>query len=1184
MPAPPPSRRWLALFALAWTAFVVYGSLLPFAPNDLSWAQAWAQFRDIPYLQLGVASRADWVANILLYLPLGFALTGALAARLRGWAPRLAVGALVVLLGFVLAVAVEFTQQFFPPRTVSLNDLIAETIGTVLGVAAWLACGPRLLALWGQFRLGGAQAWPALLALYALAYLALMLFPFDLLVSAPELAAKLANPALVGWGVAGACGSAAGCALRLVVEAAAALPLGALLALLLVRLGLRPRVGVALAAGLALGLAIEAVQLLLASGVSQGVSVLTRALGLAWGLVLQRALIDGGAAAVAAGLDRVERHRGVRRAALLLGVLPYLALLALLNGFTGRLEPGWAAADKLAAMPLVPFHYHYWTSETVALWSLIAHAAVYAVVGFGVWLWAPQRRRLGLAALLALALALAVETFKLFLPGERPDLTHLLLAPVAAALAHAVLAHLWRSARAAAAGGPAPVAATRAAQAARPAARGHRVLPALGAGATLAALALTGLLLASPVERIVDEGTLARLPTGEALPPVVLPGFRTARPRLPHPSAADLVRLRAEGQPWLEEQRRRAARGDLHARTVLAYLEPGSQDLAALHAQLMGLRVQWRGHDQVRPLAQAYDWLHGQWSPLQRTQLRQHLAGGCEHIIGVIRDERLSPYNVILYNAPLQALVACAIALWGDDPRGEPVMRFTRDLWLARVLPVWRQVMGRHGGWHEGGEYVGIGIGGAIYEVPAMWRAATGENLFATEPGLRGFLDFVVHRTRPDGTHMRLGAGSYFDRRVPGALPLAIELRHAAAYTLHAPREVAPSAWPWGPLPDASLLDAQALQRLAPVRHFDGIGVVTSRTAWGDDATYVTFKAGDNFWSHMHLDQGSFTIWRGGPLALDDGLSHAPRFGSDHHLNYAAQTVAHNTITVTDPADTAPMPAHQDNPARPIANDGGQRRAGTGWRLAPAPLDLAEWQAMREVYESGDIVRFDDAQGIALAVADITAAYTNASSAAGSFWHRTRRVERAWRVYAHDRIDDVVVVYDDVVATRPEFRKRWLLHTLMMPRVQGRQFVAEVVPGSGRARRGGRLEGHVLLPRDALLLPIGGRGFEFFVDGVNFDEGGALQEALARPRPNGPEPGRWRLELMPAHDAAEDRFLVVLLPRDHGAAAPHRVRLLEEGGRVGAEVAGPRRTVRYWFRPGTLGAQVEVVGAGTAAR
>ena len=38
-------------------------------------------------------------------------------------------------------------------------------------------------------------------------------------------------------------------------------------------------------------------------------------------------------------------------------------------------------------------------------------------------------------------------------------------------------------------------------------------------------------------------------------------------------------------------------------------------------------------------------------------------------------------------------------------------------------------------------------------------------------------------------------------------------------------------------------------------------------------------------------------------------------------------------------------------------------------------------------------------------------------------------------------------------------------------------------------------------------------------------------------------------------------------------------------GRVGAEIAGPRRTTRWWFEPGRLGARVEVVEDGrTRAR
>ena len=287
-------------------------------------------------------------------------------------------------------------------------------------------------------------------------------------------------------------------------------------------------------------------------------------------------------------------------------------------------------------------------------------------------------------------------------------------------------------------------------------------------------------------------------------------------------------------------------------------------------------------------------------------------------------------------------------------------------------------------------------------------------------------------------------------------------------------------------------------------------------TAGARDATYVSFKAGDNYWSHVHLDQGAFTIQRGAPLALDSGYYHG--YGSDHHLNYQYQTIAHNTITVTDPDDAVPAPATKDGEKpRPIANDGGQRRVGSGWGVERAPLDLDEWQAKRGIYHTGAIVAHVDTDGVSAALADITPAYTNELSGKRTFSHRTRRVERCWRFFAYDRIDDVVVVYDDVRATNAAFRKRWLLHSVLAPRVGDDRFVVGMPPQPEVKREGGELEGHVLLPRRALLNPIGGPGLEYFVDGRNYDDGGKLAERLAQRErsPMRPEPGAWRIELSP---------------------------------------------------------------------
>jgi len=699
-------------------------------------------------------------------------------------------------------------------------------------------------------------------------------------------------------------------------------------------------------------------------------------------------------------------------------------------------------------------------------------------------------------------------------------------------------------------------------------------------GACLVVLVAT--LMAAPLnskrraEIPLNEAALPKLPSPADLPPVSVPGFRYAHPRLPHPSAQELAFLAAANPAFLKEAARAGAgaQGLLYQATLVAYLEAGGPDADLLYQRLIELKFEGRASDSVKALAVAYDWLYARWNERQRASLRSKLADGCDYLIELIRKERLSPYNVILYNSPFQALMACNVALYGDDPRGEPVMRFTYDLWKRRVLPVWHQVMGQHGGWHEGGEYVGIGIGQAIWQVPAMWRAATGEDVFRQEAGIRGFLDFLVYRTRPDGTDFRWGDAAYFDKLAPDATALALEFRHAAAYTLHPPRpEPAPSGWPWGPLTDVSLLDPHAIERLPLAKYFDGIGLLVARSDWGSDATYVTFAAGDNFWSHTHLDQGAFTIYKGGALAIDSGL-YGPEYGSDHHMNYTYQTIAHNAVTVTDPDDKVPAPG-KEHP-RPIANDGGQRRIGSGWGVEAAPIDREEWEAKREIYHTGSIEKSLDADGLTVAVADVTPAYTNGNSGRGTFSDRTRRVERLWRVFAYDRIDDVVVVYDDVQATRAEFRKRWLLHTIEAPAIDGSDFTVTIAPGDHVGRSGGRLEGHVVFPERAMINSVGGRGLEFFVDDRNFDEGGRVWEIVRSRGLLGPEPGAWRIEVSPEADALDDQFLVVMLPSGIAERPTHKIRQLRSADLIGCEVAGPSRTTRWWFKPGRLGVTVEI--------
>jgi hypothetical protein len=81
--------------------------------------------------------------------------------------------------------------------------------------------------------------------------------------------------------------------------------------------------------------------------------------------------------------------------------------------------------------------------------------------------------------------------------------------------------------------------------------RGWIIAGALGVAAMTGVGALV--LGHRPVEARVDESKLPQLPTPEQLPPVSLPRFKYAHPRLPNPSAADLVAIASRNPGFLRQ-------------------------------------------------------------------------------------------------------------------------------------------------------------------------------------------------------------------------------------------------------------------------------------------------------------------------------------------------------------------------------------------------------------------------------------------------------------------------------------------------------------------------------------------------------------------------------------------------------------------------------------------------------
>jgi len=1128
-PEPPQRPTVLRILALAYVLLLVYGTLFPLTewrpPGGAYWHTLWASWpRRV--------SRSDLLVNFLVYLPFGLLVTRLLRARLL---PAGSI-ALATLSALLLSFTLEYLQGFLPGRVSSPVDLLTNTIGALVGalLAFFLASETALLKKAIRWR--EEQFLPGTLSNLGLATLGLWaLSQLTPLVPSVDVGLLWEGMRPLYQTLTDLSRFNIPKALHYALDVIA---LG-LLTTTLARPGKRTAFAFFVFAATVLALKIP---------------VLNRQLSLE---------------AVIGLLVGWTVYGGVLRFGH--GVRIYLAIVSIAVSYAlHELQTEATLGATLYTFNWIPFGGHISltgiSSILENLWPFMALSCLLLFAGY------PHRRAVAKAGALLVALGVfGLEWSQQFLPGRFPDITNVLIALLgwtlpwvyaSTAAAHDGIPH----------GKPSPSPGPW-----EPSQR-YWSIPLAGLTLILVAVLVGWAASRPPVEVRVNEDRLPILPAPAELATVDLPNFHYSHPRLPAPSNQDISILRAENPGFIQGHRKRAAqgRGKMESSILMALIEPGSQNLDLLYHRLMALEFRWRGHQQGKLLALAYDWLYEQWSASQRAQLRIKLLDGCDYLIKVIREQRLSPYNVFLYNSPFQALVAGTLATYGDDPRGNAIMAFTYDLWKNRVLPVWRQIMGKNGGWHEGGEYVGIGIGQAIYQVPAMWHNATGEDLFASEPEIRGFLDFLVYRTRPDSTHFRWGDAAVAKRRIPDRIPLAIEYHHAAAYSLGPPKgRPAPTAWPWGPFPVPELNDPAAISRLPLSKYFDGLGLLVARSDWTPDATYVTFKAGDNFWSHSHLDQGAFTIYKGGALAIDSGL-YGPKYGSDHHMNYTYQTIAHNVITVTDPADTVPAPGKKKSGPRPIANDGGQRRVGSGWGVEAAPLDRNEWEEKRDIYHTGLMKKILAENGLLIAIADLTPAYTNKYSGKGTFSHRTRRVESYQRIFAYDRIADAIIVFDKIRASKPRFRQRWLLHTIEQPSRTKDGFLVTVPPTKATGHNGGRLEAHVLLPKQANINFLGGKGFEFFVAGKNYDENGAVLDTVRKKRGSGVEPGAWRIEVSPSSEAHEDTFLTVLLPTIGENVPGHQVRSLDEGGRPGCEIIGRKRTTRWWFDPRGHGVRVEV--------
>jgi len=404
-------KRWLLLLYLT---FVIYGSLVPlnfvYRPLD----SALASFGNIQFFDLGIGSRADWVANALLFIPLTF-LASMVLTPARRRSPHFLVSLLLTLAAILLATSIEFSQLYFPGRTVGQNDIYAEGVGGILGITAqWLyghTVDQWLRSFWS--RALHHDRVTRLLHAYMVVFLVFSVMPLDLTLSPVELYHKWTEGRIILMPFMGIKGGLAQSIYKYGTDVIIWIPVGLLWSMQ------RPMTfRTAMLRGLGAGLIIELLQLFVYSRVTSVADVLLAATGAGVGHWVFRAVGDRVALSAVAS-TWLWRNLWVCWLFIVLGMFwfPFdfdfgrLGLSSAYDGFTS-----------------LPFVSYYMTSEFHALNEMLRKLAFFLAGGVLLSLASGKGRsnatsRVWLSRLLIAAVALLVEIGQLAIPGKVGNIT-----------------------------------------------------------------------------------------------------------------------------------------------------------------------------------------------------------------------------------------------------------------------------------------------------------------------------------------------------------------------------------------------------------------------------------------------------------------------------------------------------------------------------------------------------------------------------------------------------------------------------------------------------------------------------------------------------------------------------------------------------------------------------------------
>jgi glycopeptide antibiotics resistance protein len=409
-------------------AFTIYASLLPFELRPRSISSAWAAFGTALMAPPDRIARTNFLANILLFVPIGFCLTGGLLLDRK---PSLFVApaaGLVVAASLTVSFTAEFLQVFAPSRVPSSLDILAQTIGCIVGIAIWLVAGPGITQwLRGAADRTRTDRLSRVLTGYAAAWLFVNLTPFDITLDPGTLAQRFRTGRITFVPFGGFPPGDPRMLWDALVTTLTAVPLGIFGLVGWGARSVRHSAGLAFAIGAGLVIFVEAAHVFIRSHSADTADVFFGSAGVALGVAAGVRMLPRDASLSACGAMRIDTRWALMALAAWVGVLCAYHWLP----YDFVMDSQMVRA-KLRSLSFVPFAGYHRGSDLAALNNILVKVGLALPVGLAsaFVIRTRLRARPVVAALWTvgvLALFGVVEAGQLFLPSRVPDPTDVFL-------------------------------------------------------------------------------------------------------------------------------------------------------------------------------------------------------------------------------------------------------------------------------------------------------------------------------------------------------------------------------------------------------------------------------------------------------------------------------------------------------------------------------------------------------------------------------------------------------------------------------------------------------------------------------------------------------------------------------------------------------------------------------------